>query len=271
MSIPQTSRKEGSKSDICLTPPELITQVLVPLLPKDLVIWEPAASEAGLIAWALRKAGYLVIESDLTYGPEFDFLTYEPGFDFDIIITNPPFTLDYKFVKRCYQKRWLYVMLMKDNVDSSARFKDAAWRQVGEFYTSDYQRIMPSSRTNFHMPDAGWFTEEEKTGRYSEGQAQFMVFFYTNFLEFNGHKDISVPYRQINRYKLFWGLFSDALMNPEQGSRFTEYMHPNEILKIAENEGLLNRSADEIRWDLDRGLGVIEDKPVQWSEQLELF
>lgn len=98
--------KKDSLRDKCYTPPYAV-KVLFPFLPKDAVIWEPAAGD-GYIAWVLMTAGHKVIQTDLANG--FDFLKDKPDFDFDIIITNPPYQAQKKlgFIERCYeyQKPW---------------------------------------------------------------------------------------------------------------------------------------------------------------------
>jgi len=72
-------------------------------------IWEPAAGD-GSIVRVLSKHGFNVIFSDITTG--FDFLAKEPDFDFDMIVTNPPFNKRVEFLRRAYELGKPFALLM---------------------------------------------------------------------------------------------------------------------------------------------------------------
>ena len=71
--------------DDCQSPPYAI-QPLLPHLPKNARLWEPARGD-GYLAQALIDAGYDVVTSCLQTGE--DFFKYEPA-KWDILVTNPP-------------------------------------------------------------------------------------------------------------------------------------------------------------------------------------
>lgn len=87
--------------------PNYATDILLPFLYEaqpmipfeNVVVWEPAAG-LGKIARRIREMiGYQVIETDLQTGQ--NFLTIEPDFHFDFIVTNPAFSIAEEFLDRC--------------------------------------------------------------------------------------------------------------------------------------------------------------------------
>lgn len=66
---------------------------------KEVVVWEPAAG-LGKIARRIREMmQYQVVETDLQTGQ--NFLTFDPDFSFDFIVTNPAFSIAEYFLERC--------------------------------------------------------------------------------------------------------------------------------------------------------------------------
>jgi hypothetical protein len=83
--------------DFYPTPPEVTAALMTFLNFKyRKTIWEPAAGE-GHMAKIIRLFGHSVIETDIQTGQ--DFLKTEPR-DCDALITNPPFNLSEKFIRR---------------------------------------------------------------------------------------------------------------------------------------------------------------------------
>lgn len=64
-------------------------------------VWECTDFGDSKISEAFDEAGYNVVGTDIIHG--FDFLKDEPDFDFDFIVTNPPYSLKTQFLKRCYE------------------------------------------------------------------------------------------------------------------------------------------------------------------------
>lgn len=89
------------------TPPSAI-RPLIPYLNRSWVIWECACGKGNLVR-ELEKSGFKVIGSDIIFGQ--DFLSWQPN-HFDCIITNPPYSLRYEFIKRCYELGKPWAMLM---------------------------------------------------------------------------------------------------------------------------------------------------------------
>lgn len=101
-----------SKFDNVYTP-EIALHEIVKYLPKGSIIWECANSDSkheNQITKYLRSKGYKVIETSIHEG--FDFLNDEPNFQYDLILTNPPYSLKDKFLQRCYELGKPFALLL---------------------------------------------------------------------------------------------------------------------------------------------------------------
>ncbi len=187
--------KKDSLRDKCYTPPYAV-KVLFPFLPKDAVIWEPAAGD-GYIAWVLMTAGHKVIQTDLANG--FDFLKDKPDFDFDIIITNPPYQAQKKlgFIERCYEYQKPWAMLMQDMTQRNKR-PQALFDHHG------VEVISPDDRIDFFMPGQG----------YKSGGANFMSLWYTwglglgketTVVKLNKPKDANIVINEVEALRRRYG------------------------------------------------------------------
>ena len=87
------------KNDELYTP-EYAVKPLLKYLPKNITIWECTDYGKSNITKILRGGGYSVLS---THKDNFNFLTDTPDFDFDMIITNPPYSLKDEFIKKCYE------------------------------------------------------------------------------------------------------------------------------------------------------------------------
>ena len=92
-------------NDMLYTPYESIYPILK-YIPKTGSIWECTDCGKSKIAEVLKNNGYTVHSSDIVGG--FDFLKDKPDFEFDMIITNPPYSLKDDFIEKCYEyeKPW---------------------------------------------------------------------------------------------------------------------------------------------------------------------
>jgi len=88
------------KNDELYTPVEGILPLLK-YLPKDFIYWECTDFGDSNITKVLKNNGYKIITTHINTG--FDFLKDEPNFDFDCIITNPPYSKKDKFLERAYE------------------------------------------------------------------------------------------------------------------------------------------------------------------------
>lgn len=96
------------KYDELYTPNEAIYPILK-YLDKDKIYWECTDFGDSNIRKVLVENGFKVIA---TKKEEFDFLKDDPLFKFDVIITNPPYSIKDKFIKRCYELEKPFLLLL---------------------------------------------------------------------------------------------------------------------------------------------------------------
>jgi len=90
--------------------PAYAVRPLLKYIKKEWVIWEPTDTTGkSEIARVLRENGNIVIS---TSKETFDFLTDVPNFEYDCIITNPPYTLKDQFIKQCFETNKPWAMLL---------------------------------------------------------------------------------------------------------------------------------------------------------------
>ncbi len=73
-------------------------------------VWECTDHGDSEIAKAFRELGISVISTHISRGQ--DFLTFQPTFDFDIIVTNPPYSKKDAFIERCFALRKPFALLL---------------------------------------------------------------------------------------------------------------------------------------------------------------
>jgi predicted methyltransferase len=101
---------QNEKVDDYYTPEYAVTPLLQ-YIPKGITVWECCdIDERGgsQITQLLKKHGCKVIST----GKAENFLTYKPKEDFDMIITNPPYSLKDKFIERCYELKKPFCLLL---------------------------------------------------------------------------------------------------------------------------------------------------------------
>jgi hypothetical protein len=141
---------QHGSSDIFQTPPDAVGY-LAPYLLDGMVIWE-SASGYGLLARCLREHGHTVITSDIMTGQ--DFFEYEPDDFWDIQITNTPYSIKDKWLKRSFEIGKPFALLLPVN----------ALHSVGRcnmFREHGIQLVIPPKRINFITPSGegsgAWF------------------------------------------------------------------------------------------------------------------
>ena len=157
--------------DRCQTPPYAL-EPLLPYLNKALIVWEPAAGER-LLAGALWDAGVgRVEESDILDGR--NFFDYEPS-EWDCLVTNPPYSIKYDWLKRCYALGKPFALLLPVET-LGAKTAQELFRLHG------VQAIFMDKRINFKMPNIG----------FEGSAAQFPVAWFT--WQLNLEKDMVFSY-----------------------------------------------------------------------------
>ena len=132
---------EGN-NDECYTPYYAVTPILK-YIPKDAKVWCPFDTKESEFVKQIG-AQNLVISTHISTGQ--DFLTYTPDFEWDVIVSNPPFTNKRKFFERALSFEKPFALIM-----TNTWLNDSAPKQL--FKDKDLQLLMFDKRMKFHSPD----------------------------------------------------------------------------------------------------------------------
>lgn len=129
--------KTNKASDEVYTPSEAILPIIKYLGNKKWTIWCPFDKKDSEYVKILHSFGYNVIYSHIDDGKNFFF--YEPD-KYDIIISNPPFSIKDDILKRLYElKKPFMILLPIPALQGQKRFP----------YLKDCQALIFDKRINF--------------------------------------------------------------------------------------------------------------------------
>lgn len=133
--------------DACQTPAYAIDPLL-PYLKRGWTIWEPAAGENNLVE-ALYDSGYSSDQVDAS-----DILTGQNFFEFsperwDCLVTNPPYSIKYQWLERCYQLGKPFALLLPVET-LGAKTAQELLKRYG------FEMMLLNKRVDFKMPNKGW-------------------------------------------------------------------------------------------------------------------
>lgn len=137
--------KRGPNDEIYT--PDYAVLPLLKYLPKNKIVWECSDFGESNITKVLKENGYKVIS---THKKEFNFLTDTPDFDFDLIITNPPYSLKNEFIKRCYELKKPFALLLPITALEGVE-------RGGLFNKHGISVIVLDQRVNFLKGKSCWF------------------------------------------------------------------------------------------------------------------
>jgi hypothetical protein len=98
------------ESDEVYTPEYAVKPIIKYISNPNAIIWCPFDTEDSKFVELLQQAGYKVIYSHIQLGQ--DFFLYEPDEPYDLIISNPPFSLKDEILKRLDELNKPYAMLL---------------------------------------------------------------------------------------------------------------------------------------------------------------
>ena len=126
--------------------PKYAVDIILPYISKNKIIWSPFSKDEHNFANYLRELGYKVINTH--YNPETkegkDFLTFEPDFNFDVILDNPPFKNKTKFVERAMSFGKPFALFLPLNA-----FLDNGIPNLYIKNNVEPQLLIPDKRTEF--------------------------------------------------------------------------------------------------------------------------
>lgn len=147
--------------DECQTPPYALEPLMQPLfdaikpnLRSTKTIWE-CASGQGTLAKEFNQKAYSVIDTDISRGEEEDFFNNDLvsidhlNWHELVIVTNPPYSIKYEWLERCYYLGFPFALLMPVEMLGTAK---------GQRLFDKYgiEMIFMSPRVDFLMPHALW-------------------------------------------------------------------------------------------------------------------
>lgn len=126
-----------------LTPRKTV-EILLPYIThlKNKIIWCPFDKEDSNFVKVLTENGYNVVYSHIEYGQ--DFFKYEPD-EWDVIISNPPYTNKRAFWERCLGFGKPFTLLLPLNILS-----DSVINTTMKGKEDDFCLLIPSRRTKFY-------------------------------------------------------------------------------------------------------------------------
>ena len=131
----------SGNNDECYTPDYGVEPILK-YIPKDATVWCPFDTEESQFVIQISKQNK-VIRSHLESGQ--DFFDYEPD-EWDMIVSNPPFTDKRKFFERALSFNKPFALIM-----TNTWLNDSAPKQL--FKEKDLQLLMFDKRMKFISPD----------------------------------------------------------------------------------------------------------------------
>ena len=112
-----TSNRENNE---LYTPPYVVDHIIA-YLPKDKIIWLPFDEEWSAFYQRLTEEGFKVVRSSLAEGQ--DFFKYEPD-EWDIVVSNPPFSIKDKVIERLYSfNKPFAILLPLNSLQGKTRYK----------------------------------------------------------------------------------------------------------------------------------------------------
>lgn len=119
--------------------PFYAVEPLLEFLPGDKKIWCPFDEEWSAFYQLLSEKGYDVTRSSLSEGQ--DFFNYQPD-DWDILVSNPPFSKKDEVLKRAFSFGKPFALLLPVNsIQSKKRF---------EIFRNDIQLLAFDARVDYH-------------------------------------------------------------------------------------------------------------------------
>jgi hypothetical protein len=145
--------KVSHKMDRCNTPAYAIDPLL-PYIRPNWIVWESAAGTGNMYD-ALAHHTMAIIGTELrlddigqgVHGGR-DFFEYQPP-RFDAIITNPPYSIKFKWLERCYALGRPFALLVPVETIGAKSAQSLMEKHGAEL-------LLLNRRVNFQMPNKGW-------------------------------------------------------------------------------------------------------------------
>lgn len=133
-----TSDKDNDE----LYTPSYAVKPIIKYLPNNATIWCPFDTEKSQYVQECKRGGYNVVHSHISEGK--DFFSYQPV-QYDIIVSNPPFSVKDKILKRLYELNKPFAILLPLNsLQGNTRYK---------YFKQGIQLLSFDKRIGFYTPE----------------------------------------------------------------------------------------------------------------------
>lgn len=129
-----------SKEDEYYTPLYAV-DIIVPYIKENTTIWCPFDTSESQYVKKFQSLGHIVHYTHIDNG--YDFLTYNPDFNFDVIISNPPFSIKNEILEKCINYERPFCLLLPMTMFNSIT-------SVNIFSRFDVQFLMMDKRISFN-------------------------------------------------------------------------------------------------------------------------
>jgi len=142
------NRFSHKKEDNYYTP-KYVIDIITPYIKPNDVIWCPFDKDSSNFVKELSKTNK-VYYTHIDDGQ--DFLTYEPNFKYNVIISNPPFSIKNQILKKCYELNKPFCLLLPFTMFNSITSVDIINNDI-QFIIMNKRISYNGSRPNF----TSWF------------------------------------------------------------------------------------------------------------------
>jgi len=119
--------------------PKILVDAILPYVPEDKIIWCPFDNEHSEFVIGLKENGNKVEYGHISEGK--DFFEYEP-LEYDMVISNPPFSLKLDILQRLYDLQKPFAMLFNLSILN--------YQEVGKFFLDkDLQLLIVDKKVSF--------------------------------------------------------------------------------------------------------------------------
>ena len=145
------SARTDKASDEVYTPAYAVKPIIkyLKMFDTNATVWCPFDLSSSHYVKELEKAGFKVIHTHIDEGQ--NFFTYEPEEEYDIIISNPPFSIKDDILKRLYELKNLFAE------DAERIYKDATPQGIIELFgLEDFDYTLTSKYGHFGFNEFPW-------------------------------------------------------------------------------------------------------------------
>lgn len=128
--------------------PKYAVNILLPYLEqyKNKTIWCPFDKEWSNFVQLFKELNIDVKYSHIDTGQ--DFLTYEPDFEYDVIISNPPYSLKFEILDKCIKSKKPFCLLLPYTMFNAKRSIESVKDHI-QFLMINDRISYDGSRPNF--------------------------------------------------------------------------------------------------------------------------